>query len=188
MTDPTLCYVQIFREEGKRGKFKTYTFAVNEVLCENDSADFDYLPQVVCDSIFKTKAMKVNSILASHIRIMQQKYQNTKDFLLELLIFFVNPHYSCTTYICQDSDSLMLMTLLKGLVNNGICPNVIRKGRNIMLLEISELSIRFLNSNNYLSGTEYEIANQFGITCDSRIFFPYRFLVPSNFQYTGKIP
>ena len=55
------------------------------------------------------------------------------------------------------------MTILKALVDHGICPQIVRKGKHIVLLEISELNVRFLNSNNYLVGSEFEIAKQFEI-------------------------
>ena len=83
---------------------------------------------------------------------------------------------------------MLLMTLLKAFLDNGICPNVIRKNSNIMVLDIPELSIRFINSNNYLSGDEYEIATQFDIHVQNRIYFPQRFLLPTNLDYSGTIP
>ena len=80
------------------------------------------------------------------------------------------------------------MTILRGLIHYAIRPNIIRKGKNILLLEVPELSIRFLNSNNYLSGSEYEIADQYGIPCKEKKYFPQNFLLFENLNYIGEIP
>ena len=58
---------------------------------------------------------------------------------------------------------LFQMALATLLLNNGICPTLIRKGRNILLLEVQEFRIRFLATNNYISGNEVALANQFNI-------------------------
>ena len=79
------------------------------------------------------------------------------------------------------------MTVLKLFVDNGICPKLIQRGRNIVLIEVPELSLRFLSSNNYLKGNEYELANQFGLDYELN-FFPNKFLCLENFNYEGAIP
>jgi len=66
----------------------------------------------------------------------------------------------------------------------GFVPKVVRDGRKVFLMEIEELKIKFLRSNNYFAGSEYEIAKMFDITFQKR-FFPNRF--PDMF-YKGCIP
>jgi G:T-mismatch repair DNA endonuclease (very short patch repair protein) len=66
----------------------------------------------------------------------------------------------------------------------GFVPKVVRDGRKVFLMEIEELGIKFLRSNNYFAGSEYEIAKMFDITFQKR-FFPNRF--PDMF-YKGCIP
>ena len=79
------------------------------------------------------------------------------------------------------------MYLLKGFLDFGFLPEVIRKGRHILLLEIKQLGLRFITSSSYLNGDEYEIAVQFN--CDfEKHFFPFKFLVKENFNYNGHIP
>ena len=79
------------------------------------------------------------------------------------------------------------MALLNLFVDTGICPNVIRKGRNILLIELPDHHIRFLCSNNYLTGDQFDLANQFGVNYD-RQHFPKHFLNPANFTYVGEVP
>jgi hypothetical protein len=79
------------------------------------------------------------------------------------------------------------MYLLKGFLDYGFLPEVIRKGRQILLLEIKQLGLRFLTSSSYIIGNEYEIADQFALIYEKH-FFPLKFMVQQNFLYSGKIP
>ena len=66
----------------------------------------------------------------------------------------------------------------------GFVPSVVRDGRKIFLIEIEELGIKFLRSNNYFEGGEYEIAKLFDIQFMKK-FFPSRF---QDVFYKGPIP
>ena len=79
------------------------------------------------------------------------------------------------------------MYLLKGFLDYGFCPEIIRKGRRILVLEIKHLNLRFLTSGAYIDGTEYEIARQFEIPF-KKVCFPQRFIAKENFNYSGNIP
>jgi hypothetical protein len=79
------------------------------------------------------------------------------------------------------------MYLLKGFLDFGFLPEVIRKGREILLLEIKHLGLRFLTSTSYIHGNEYEIAHQFDVLYKKH-FFPYKFINKFNFDYDGNIP
>ena len=59
------------------------------------------------------------------------------------------------------------------MLNAGISINVIRDGRKVFVVEIKDLSIQFLRSNNYFQGDEFKLANMFEIP-NKKIFFPYR--------------
>ena len=79
------------------------------------------------------------------------------------------------------------MYLLKGFLDYGFLPEVIRKGRQILLLEIKQLGLRFLTSGSYIAGDEYEISNQFNCSLEKHMF-PFKFLAKENYQYNGEIP
>ena len=145
LMDQIPCIASVLREE-TRSNFQKYLFKNNELHCANvfsDSVTIDYLPHSLENAQFEKKDLKRNGLLSNKIRHFKSKFKD--DCLSKLLRFILDPDYSCTTYICQDTDSLVFMTILKGLVDIGICPNVVRKGKNILLLEVPELSIRLLN-------------------------------------------
>ena len=79
------------------------------------------------------------------------------------------------------------MGLLKLFVEHGICPNVLRRGNSILLLEIKECNLRFLTSNTYVNGNELELINQFNLPI-TKMFFPDSFLNPNSLSYVGSTP
>ena len=74
--------------------------------------------------------------------------------------------------------------LLSAMLQIGIAPKVVRNGQKVFLLEIEELGIKFLRSNNYFDGNEYKMASLFNIAFEKN-FFPARF---QNVIYKGDIP
>ena len=79
------------------------------------------------------------------------------------------------------------MSIVKLLLQWGICPKIIKRGGSIILVEIAELQIRFLASSNYINGSVYDLSAQFNIKFDQE-FFPETLLSEKNFDYVGVIP
>ena len=77
--------------------------------------------------------------------------------------------------------------LLDAFLKIGIAPDVIRNGRKIILLEIKELQLKFITSNSYLEGNEFQLATQFDINSDHH-FFPIHFNKKVNYNYYGPVP
>ena len=69
----------------------------------------------------------------------------------------------------------------------GFIPSCVRKGPRLLLLTIEELQLRFIATNNYIDGNEYQLAKHFGLQI-TEIYFPLKFLKPENFNYFGEIP
>lgn len=175
--------------EIRRGTLKKYIFADNKLNLDYSMEHeivHDYLPDCLKKQNFASKFPKPRSIIATCIEKL--KITKDPDCLTKLLNFILHIDNTCTTYICADPDSQILMTLLRGLINNGICPKMLKKDKNIKVLEIPEISVRFLNSNNYLCGEIHEIASMFEIDRSELNFFPQQFLTDSNLDYSGMIP
>jgi len=183
------CLAIILREDKKRSVFTKHIISEVVLNCNNsieDALAVNYLPSAIETLPFRTKILNVKSVFCTNLSNLKQKCDNS--CLVKVLEFFMDEKFSDTTYICQDSDSIALMSLLKGFADHGFCPNIVRKGKNIMLLEIPELNIRFLNSNNYVVGSEFEIASQFDLLSDPIIYFPHKFFTVDNTNYQGQIP
>jgi len=181
-----ICLANIY-VEGKRCIFENYKICHPDLSFEVSKPEMitvNYLPNNVGPIPFQDKRIITHSVLKANLQLLKMK---TTTCLDKLLNFILNPDLTGTTYICQDYSFSIFMVLLKGFIDNGICPNVVRKGREILLLEIPHMSIRILNSNNFIKGNEFEIAQLFNFS-NKPIYFPYKFLIPENLNYADAIP
>ena len=74
----------------------------------------------------------------------------------------------------------------------GFAPNILRHNGKILLIEIKQLKIRFLTSNAYLNGNEYQISKHFDLIFDQYYFlspiYSYYLTVPESTFSTDKLP
>ncbi len=64
---------------------------------------------------------------------------------------------------------------------------MVRDGKRIFLLEVKDLSIKFLRSNNYWPGNEDDLSKQFNLKTETT-YFPTFFNHPKNYSYSGTFP
>lgn len=64
---------------------------------------------------------------------------------------------------------------------------MVRDGKRIFLLEIKDIGVKFLRSNNYWPGNEDDLRKQFKIDVE-KTFFPVFFNQDINYSYSGIIP
>lgn len=188
----------INREENERGYFSKYVLAANNLQFEinykeEQSLFFSYLnvneqkpPQFKQkDKLTLTDDFQIN---LDNLR----KMRNSIDLSLtdKIVHFAIDPQWADTTYIIQDFNSVFLMSLLNSFIFFGFGPNVLRHNGKILLIEIKSLNIRFITSNNYLNGDEYQISKQFNISFDQHFFLApiYANYVLPNSQCKNNIP
>lgn len=82
----------------------------------------------------------------------------------------------------------MQILILEILTSVGLCPKIFKQTGNILLLiEINDINVRIVNSNNYIPGTEFDLAEYFEIPYIPH-FFPNEFLTFENLEFYGNIP
>ena len=64
---------------------------------------------------------------------------------------------------------------------------MLRNDSRIILIEVQQIGVRFLSSNNYLKGNVYEMASQFDIFFNIN-YLPKYFLQKANLSYIGTVP
>lgn len=80
------------------------------------------------------------------------------------------------------------MLLLRLLVKNGFCPNIIKKkGNLLMVIEIPEASMRIISSNNYINGDEVSLALMFQLKIEP-LFFPQSLKKMTLLNFEGEVP
>lgn len=80
--------------------------------------------------------------------------------------------YTAVAHNLRGFDGVFV---LKNLLINGVCPNVIVRGQKIMVLEVPGSQIRFIDSFNFLPMGLAKLPQAFGLadSCGSKGYFPH---------------
>ena len=101
---------------------------------------------------------------------------------------FLNDKYKGYTFIAHNSKGYDSHFVLKWLIDQGIKPYCIYNGAKIMFMEIPKLSIRFIDSLNFLQMPLKSFPKTFGMNELKKGYFPHYFNKKCNENYVGPIP
>lgn len=176
-------------KETSIGHFDKLTFSGfdNSSKIENDYHLSNYFTWPYEYDEYQPKVITNHDLLA-HI----DRLKNISDASLNVVQKFIksiltNTTWLNTTFIITDHATIFYEQLLNELLNQGIQPKIIMNGCSIYLLTIEALNMRFLLSNMYFDGSEYDILALFDKKIE-RYFFPEKFNSLDNFEYKGAIP
>jgi len=68
-----------------------------------------------------------------------------------------------------------------------VTPEIIQQGSKINYLEVPQLKITFLNAANFIKGSVFDLATQFGLNFEPT-FFPVSWNQPEYYNYVGPKP
>ena len=106
----------------------------------------------------------------------------------EFCKYFLNDKYNGYTFITHNSKGYDSHFVLKWLIDQGIKPYCIYNGAKIMFMEIPKLSIRFIDSLNFLQMPLKSFPKTFGMNELKKGYFPHYFNKKCNENYVGPIP
>ena len=101
---------------------------------------------------------------------------------------FLNDKFKGYTFNAHNSKGYDCYFILKWLINQGIKPYCIYNGAKIMFMEIPKVSIRFIDSLNFLQMPLKSFPNTFGMNELKKGYFPHYFNKECNKNYVGTIP
>ena len=101
---------------------------------------------------------------------------------------FLNDKFKGYTFTAHNSKGYDSHFVLKWLINQGIKPYCIYNGAKIMFMEIPKLSIRFIDSLNFLQMPLKSFPKTFGMSELKKGYFPHYFNKECNKDYVGTIP
>ena len=101
---------------------------------------------------------------------------------------FLNDKFKGYTFIAHNSKGYDCHFVLKWLIDQGIKPYCIYNGAKIMFMEIPKLSIRFIDSLNFLQMPLKSFPKTFGMNELKKGYFPHYFNKECNKDYVGTIP
>jgi hypothetical protein len=164
----------IHREEVKRGNFSKHVICASGLNfeCNINKRDHFYFKYFINEQDFiLQQTKKLTDDFKINLEILKKKDNyETLSLTDKIILFSLDLMFSNTTYVIQDFNSTFLMTLLNSFISNGFAPNVVRNKGKLLLIEIKALNVRFITSNSYLNGDEYDIATQFNISFNRHYF------------------
>ena len=101
---------------------------------------------------------------------------------------FLNDKFKGYTFIAHNSKGYDSYFVLKWLIDQGIKPYCIYNGAKIMFMELPKLSIRFIDSLNFLQMPLKSFPKTFGMSELKKGYFPHYFNKECNKDYVGTIP
>ena len=101
---------------------------------------------------------------------------------------FLNDKFKGYTFIAHNSKGYDCHFVLKWLIDQRIKPYCIYNGAKIMFMEIPKLSIRFIDSLNFLQIPLKSFLKTFGMNELKKGFFPHHFNKECNKNYVGTMP
>ena len=101
---------------------------------------------------------------------------------------FLNDKFKGYAFIAHNSKGYDNHFILKWLIDQGIKPYCIYNGAKIMFMEIPKLSIRFIDSLNFLQMPLKSFPETFGMNELKKGYFPHYFNKECNKSYVGPIP
>ena len=101
---------------------------------------------------------------------------------------FINDKLKGYTFITHNSKGYDSHFVIKWLINQGIKPYCIYNGAKIMFMETPKLSIRFIDSLNFLQKSLKAFPKTFGMNELKKGYFPHYFNKTCNINYVGSIP
>ena len=111
-------------------------------------------------------------------------HNSIDEFCKEL----INDKFKGYTFIAHNSKGYDCHFVLKWLIDQGIKPYCIYNGAKIMFMEIPKLSIRFIDSLNFLQMPLKSFPKTFGMNELKKGYFPHYFNKVFNKDYVGTIP
>lgn len=184
--------INMYKEE-KRFEFQEYCFTDDilqlpeNMLLKNIHYPYASIAKPISSEPFKCKkiAQKVTKDFAN-ILSSQFSSKNIKSAIDKLILFFCETQ-KMSNFTVVVSDARILLVILKSFVKLNIIPTVFQEGNQISFLEIPSLKIRFVTMNSYISGSLYDLANQYNINF-TRSYFPTAWNTPPFYNYVGNIP
>ena len=182
------CYMKKLRPKGGN--------CLNKMPCKNNSSikktDWCYSCSTYTEKYMfydfeatqKTGIHTVNLSIAQDFEGKEYIHNSIEEFCKG----FLNDKFKSYTFIAHNAKGYDAIFILKWLIDQGIKPYCIYNGAKIMFMEIPKLSIRFIDSLNFLQMPLKSFPKTFGMNELKKGFFPHYFNKECNKNYVGPIP
>ncbi len=99
--------------------------------------------------------------------------------------YLMRNKFSNSTILVFSGTNRDMFYILQGLLQNGFSPKVIKRHNQIMLIEDTNLGLRFVEIQNYVNCSFKELCTRISA---KEPFFPLSWIQPKFYTYNGKPP
>ncbi|KAE9530087.1 hypothetical protein AGLY_011549 [Aphis glycines] len=125
-----------------------------------------------------------NKIIAHDFEGNKIMFDTNEEFCKHV----ISEEYRGYTFIAHYAKGYDSQFILKYLVDNTLRPFTIYNGTKLMLLEIKYLSIRIIDSSNFIQSPLSSFPKTFGLKELKKGYFPHFFNTVENQNYIGILP
>ncbi|XP_028132068.1 uncharacterized protein LOC114327599 [Diabrotica virgifera virgifera] len=170
---------------------KSQTICNEPCLC-NGLSD-DSIPRCTYNEkyiFFDYETMQDTEIHIPNLIIAHDFEGNKFDFKdnEEFCRWLISEKHRGYTAIAHNSKSYDSYFILKYCVENTIKPDTIYNGSKLMLLEVSDIKLKIIDSSNFIAGPLADFPKTFGLRELKKGYFPHFFNTPENQGYKGSLP
>ncbi len=102
-----------------------------------------------------------------------------------LFHYLINNKFTNSTIILHCNEANHMIYILQSLLSNGFSPNVVKVHNQILLIEDHNLSLRFIDAQNYLNFSLKTLGQRITMPL---FYFPLKWISKQNFGYSGPPP
>ncbi len=178
-TDDFPNMISLLIEEGKRGRFSSYSFTDLDISKEQKNEVLIQYP------LPYAKQKSLGPALTTFLKPKRRSKLFIKgETPIANFLRFLLKNYSNTTILVSDEAVATMQHILCCLCENNIAPNVVQSGSYIMLIEEKSTQVRFINIKNYFPGTLRSYSERYNIEL---IYFPMRLNKKERYSYDGEV-
>lgn len=181
------CYMQWKRQKGGKCQKEKCFCKGNKDFNPDELSKCTYTENYIFfdyESQQETSTHIPNLVIA-HDFIGKEFSFNTNDEFCKWLISKKHKNYTCIAHYAKAYDSQFI---LKYCVENTLKPYTIYNGSKLMLLEISSINLKIIDSSNFIQGPLADFPKTFGLSELKKGYFPHLFNTKENENYIGPIP
>ncbi len=179
-------------EENSRESYNRVIFASPKMKVQNkhDKSVFtcDYLPSDYKNLPLSSSGPTTNFNQGAKRIVSPETFLNTGDsgVIEQLLYYLTLNNLTNLTIMCHAATDLHLEHVVPVLCRKGLSINTVQVHQRILLVETKELSIRFVDAQNYLGNVSLRtLAQHHDLPLN---FFPQKLAKSHNFNLVGKVP
>jgi hypothetical protein len=193
---PNLCI--LWKEENERGRFKEYIVAEDGLGLSEEVTEsvmtYNYVPNDVSEAPWapKRKVFGHYTSAPSFQPKLRGKDRHLSVAERIVLLALQDKEFEYTTVIADCNQTDTLQFILQALLNFGIMPEVITKGRSVYCIDLpSDYKLRFVQRQAFVTGSINSLLQRYDLdrlSVDGPIFFPQKWNVQSRYGYSGDCP